>query len=187
VLTPRAVPWNGALAGTLEADAVAGERRAKVHTVASLTSVGNGVPITGQIDIGYDQHAGTVNFGDSHIATPATSLILSGTLGQNLDIRGRSTNLDEVLPALAMVSDKAPVTLPLKLDAAKRGEAAVAGMVSGPFENLQFCGRVTVTNASVEGHGFDRFSADVQASRQAVALRRAELARARIEIAGDAV
>ena len=191
VLTPRPVPWNGALAGTLEVDAVVGERSAKVHATASITPAANGTPIqsqiSGQVDVRYDQQAGTVNFGDSRIATPATSLILSGTLGQNLDIRARSTNLDDVLPALAMFSDNAPTSLPLKLDPAKQGEAAVVGAVSGRLDAAQFQGQVSVTNASIEGHGFDRFTADVQASRQAIALRRLALSRAQTQIAGDAV
>jgi len=187
VLTPRPIPWNGTLSGTLELDAAVGERVAIVHTVASITPAANGTAITGQVDLRYDQRAATLNFGDSHIATPATSLILSGTLGQNLDIRARSTNLDDLLPALAMLSDSAPAPLPVKLDRAKQGEAAVVGVVSGRLEDLQFRGQVTVANASVEGHGFDRFTADVQASRQAVALRHLAFSRARIEISGDVV
>ena len=148
VLTPRPVPWNGALSGTVEADAVVGEHSAKLHTATAIAPSGNGTPVTGQIDLRYDQRAGTVNFGESRVATPATSLILSGTLGQNLDIRARSTNLDDLLPALAMFNANAPANLPLKLDSAKRGEAAAVGTVTGPLDALQFQGQVTVTGAA---------------------------------------
>ncbi len=75
VLTPRPIPWNGALAGTLEVDSVVGQPVNKVHAVAAITPAGNGEPIQGQVDIRYDQQAGTVSFGDSHVATPATSVI----------------------------------------------------------------------------------------------------------------
>ena len=115
-VTARPLPWNGSLAGTLDVDAVVGERRAVVDTEATIQG-----QITGQINIHYDQRAGTVNFGESRIATPATSLNLSGTLGQNLDVRARSTNLDDVLPALGLFSDHPPATLPLKLDPRKQG------------------------------------------------------------------
>ncbi len=187
VLTPRPVAWNGTLAGTLEVDAVAGEGNAKVHTAASITPAADGIPLTGQLDLRYDQRAETVNFGESRIATPSTSLILSGTLGQHLDVRGRSTNLDNILPALSMLSDNAPASLPLKLDPAKQGEAALVGVVSGPLAASQFQGQVTLTNASFQGHSLDRFTADVMASRQSIALRRLALSRGQIEIAGDAV
>ncbi len=187
VLTPRPVPWNGTLAGTLEADAVIGARSAKLHTTTSITPSGNGTPITGEVDLRYDQRAGTVNFGESRVATPATSLILSGTLGQNLDIRARSTNLDDLLPALAMFDANAPARSPLKLDPARQGEAAAVGTVTGRLDALQFQGQVTVAGAAAEGHSFNRFTADLQASRQAIALRHLTLSRGQIEIAGDAV
>ena len=186
VLTPRPIPWNGALAGTLEVDTVVGERGSKVHAVASIAPAGNGEPIQGQVDLHYDQHAGTVSFGDSHVATPATSVILSGTLGQNLDVRARSTNLDDVLPALALLGDGAPTSLPLQLDRTKQGEAAAVGTVSGSLSDPQFRGQATVTNASIGGHGFDRFSSDVTASQHSVALQHVTLSRGPTEITGDA-
>ena len=186
VLTPRPIPWNGALAGTLEVDTVVGEPSSKVHAVASITPAGNGEPIQGQVDIHYDQQAGTISFGDSRVATPATSVILSGTLGQNLDVRARSTNLDDVLPALALLGDGASTSLPLQLDRTKQGEAAVIGTVSGSLNDPQFRGQVTATNAAIDGHGFDRFSSDVTASRHSVALQHLTLSRGQAEIAGDA-
>ena len=186
VLTPRPIPWNGVLAGTLEVDAVVGEPRSKIHAVAAITPAGNGESIQGQVDIRYDQQAGTVSFGDSRVATPATSVILSGTLGQNLDVRARSTNLDDVLPALALLGDNATTSLPLQLDRTKQGEAAVVGTVSGSLSDPQFRGQATVTNASIEGHGFDRFSSDVTASQHSVALQHLTLSRGPTEITGDA-
>lgn len=181
-LTPRPLPWNGSLSGGLEVDAVLGERRVVVDTTTAIQG-----QITGQLDLHYDQRAGTVNFGESRIATPASSLNLSGTLGQTLDVRARSTNLDDLLPALAMFSDHPPSALPLKLDPRKQGEVAVAGLVSGRLDAPQFQGQVTVSNASIEGHVFDRFTADVQASAQAIALRHVILARAQTQVTGDAV
>jgi len=186
VLTPRPIPWDGALAGTLEVDTVAGEPVSKVHAVAAITPAGSGEPIQGQVDIRYDQHAGTVSFGDSHAATPATSMILSGTLGQNLDVRARSTNLDDILPALALLGDGGSTSLPLQLDRTKQGEAAVVGTISGSLSDPQFRGQATATNASIEGHVFDRFSSDVTASRHSVALQHLALSRGPTEITGDA-
>jgi translocation and assembly module TamB len=187
LVTARPVPWNGTLSGTLEVDAIVGQHSAKLHTATMIASTPNGTPLTGEVELRYDQRAGTVNFGESHLATPATSLIVSGTLGQNLDIRARSTNLDELLPGLVFFNASAPATLPAKLDAARRGEAAAVGMVSGPLDALQFQGQVTVAGASVQGHSFDRLIADVQASRQAIALRHLTLSRNQIEITGDVV
>ncbi|MEO8049849.1 MAG: translocation/assembly module TamB domain-containing protein [Acidobacteriota bacterium] len=186
VLTPRPVLWSGTLAGALEVDTVRGEPISKVHAMASIAPGGNGEPIQGQLDIHYDQQAGTISFGDSRVATPATGLILSGTLGQNLDVRARSTNLDDVLPALALLGDSAPTSFPLQLDRAKQGEAALVGAVSGSLNDPQFRGQATLTNASIQGHGFDRFSSDVTASLRSVALQHLVLSRGQTEITGDA-
>ena len=186
VLTPRPIPWNGALAGTLELDTAVGQANSKVHAVAAITPAGNGEPLQGQVDIHYDEQAGTVSFGDSHVATPATSVILSGTLGQNMDIRARSTNLDDVLPALALVGDGTSSSLPLQLDRSKLGEAAVLGSVCGSLSDPQFRGQATASNARIEGHDFDRFSSDVTASRESVTLQHLTLSRGQTEIAGDA-
>jgi translocation and assembly module TamB len=113
-------------------------------------------------------------------------LNLSGILGQSLDVRARSTNLDDVLPVLAMFNASPPATLPVKLDARKQGEVAVAGLVIGRLDAPQFQGQVTVTNASVEGHTFDRFTADVQASTQAIGVKSLLLSRGQTQVMGDA-
>ena len=60
------------------------------------------------------------------------------------------------------------------------------GAVSGSLDDLQFRGQATVTNASLEGHAFDRFTADGQASRKAISLARLVLSRGQTEIAGEA-
>ena len=105
--------------------------------------------ITGQIDIHYDQRAGTVSFGESRIATPATSLNLSGTLGQNLDVRARSTNLDDLLPALAHVERQRAG------DFAAQTRSAQAGRGGGRWLGERASRRSAVSRAS-DGHQCQR-------------------------------
>jgi translocation and assembly module TamB len=183
VLTDRPVAWSGTLGGSVTADAVLGQRRAKVQAGVSIAPASRGIPLEGQVEMNYDQQTGAIRLGDSHLATPSTSLDLSGTLGQTLAVRARSTNLDDALPALAMLSGSAPRELPLKLN---RGEATLSGSVSGSLEDPQFRGQAAITSASVEGHSFDRFAGDVEASSRALVVRRLSLARGAMQIAGDA-
>jgi translocation and assembly module TamB len=182
VLTDRPVAWSGTLAGSLNADAVLGQRRAKVQTSVSISPASNGTPLEGQVQMSYDQETGAIHLGESYVATPSSSLALSGTLGEPLAVRARSTNLDDALPVLAMLSNSAPRELPLKLN---RGEATLSGTVSGPPENPQFRGQAAVTNASVDGHSLDGFSGEVEASRRALVVRRLSLSRGAMQIAGD--
>jgi translocation and assembly module TamB len=183
VFTDRPLPWDATMAGTLTTDTVFGERDAKVHATAVITPVPEGRPIQGQVDLNYDQQAGTLDFGNSQLQTPATALTFSGTLGQRLEVRARTTNLDDVLPALALVSANPPRSLPLKLN---RGEVAMVGTVTGPLDDPEFRGEGSVTNASIQGYGFDRLNSDVQASRRSVALSRLTLVRGAAQITGDA-
>ena len=183
VLTDRPVAWSGTLAGSIIADAVLGRRRARVQTSVSISPASSGIPLEGQVELSYDQQTGAIRLSDSYVATPSSSLALSGTLGEPLAVRARSTNLDDVLPALAMLSESAPRELPLKLN---RGEATLSGALSGPFEDPQFRGQAAVTSASVDGHSFDRFTGDVEASRRALVVRGLSLSRGAMQIAGDA-
>jgi translocation and assembly module TamB len=186
VLTDRPVPWSGTLAGNLTADAILGQRQAKIQATTTISPAPGGAPIEGQIDASYDQQTDLIRLGDSHVATPSTSVDVSGTLGQTLMVRARSTNLDDVVPALAMIDATAPPVLPLKLN---RGEAVISGVLSGPLSasvtDLQFRGQATVSSASFEGHSFDRFSGDVEASSNAVTVRRLSLSRGAMQISGD--
>ena len=184
ILTPRAIPWNGILEGTVTADMVLGEPRAKMHAAGTIAPTGGTTPIQGQFDVSYDQRAGTIAFGESRVNTPATSLALSGILGQTLDVRARTTDLNDILTALALAGDGARPNLPFALTRG-RGEASAVGTVAGPLADPEFRGQVSLTSASIAGHGFDRFASDVQANRRNIALRRLSLARGATQITGD--
>ena len=186
VLTDRPVSWNGVLAGAVVVDAVIGQPSAKIHAAASITPASLGAPIEGQIDVTYDQGTGTVSFGESHVNTASSNVNLSGTLGRTLDVRARTTNLDDVLAALAMAGEAAPKALPVQFNRGQ-GEAAVAGTFTGAMSDPEFRGQVSLANASIEGHSLDRLSGDAQISRRSVALRRLTIARGQMQIAGDAV
>lgn len=185
LLTARLIPWDGILAGSVEAGAVWGASRAQIHATGSITPTGSSTPLQGQFDVAYDQSAGTVTFADSRVNTSASSVTLAGTLGQALDVRVRTTNLSEMLAALALTGAGVPKTIPLRLN---RGpsEAAAVGVVTGSLADPEFRGQVSLLRASIEGHGFDRLTSDVQASRRGVALHQLAIVRGPTQIAGDA-
>jgi len=189
VFTDRAVAWNGVMAGDAVVDAVLGEPLTRLQAtviIARPASVTDGTPIEGRVEFGYDQRAGALRLGASHVATSATSVDVSGTLsasaGQTLDVRARSTNLDDVMPALLLLDPNAPTTLPLKLDG---GEANVAGVISGTPDLPRFRGQIALTRPVVDGHAFTRISSDVDATRANIALQRLAIIRGGMSINGD--
>ena len=186
-LTDHTIPWNATLAGAFSLDAVIGKQTAKFRgNIGVYPGAGN--PIEGHLDVAYDQAAGAFfEFGKSYLTTAATRFEFSGIPGQSMEVHAQSTNLDEVLPALAMVSPDAPKELPLKL---KNGQAILTGVVKGPQGDASFTGQGSVTNGIVtfnnEGHPFDSFTATISANRKNVSLSAFTLARGTTTVDGQA-
>ncbi len=182
-LAATTVPWTGSAGGVLTTDATLGSADAKLR-ISSIISPNAATPsasgIQGQIDFRYDQSAGTVSFGDSRVNTPATSINLSGTLGQLLNVRARTTDLEDLRPAMAMLSKTVPKTLPIQL----HGEASANGTVVGPLNDLQFRGQAVVSNSVVQGHAVDRFSGEVQANARGIEIANLNLSRGATLITG---
>jgi translocation and assembly module TamB len=187
VLTDRPVPWNGTLAGAFSLNTILGKQAAKFQSNIGIYPAHEGSPIEGHIDLNYDQAANTVQLGQSYIKTAATRADFLGVLGQTLDLRAQTTNLDDLLPALAMVDPGAPKQFPLTL---KNGQAAIAGVLKGPLDNPHFSGAGTVTNGIVTfenvAHPFDSFAASIDADRGSVHLTNVKLARGATTIDGQA-
>jgi translocation and assembly module TamB len=181
VLTDRGVAWSGTLNGPFRIDETAAG--AEVRGDLAVTPGGDGIPVQGQIHVTYSQAAGTVDLGSSWMATPATRVDLDGTLGRSLHVRLRTGDPDDLLPAIAMARGSAPASLPLKLT---NGSATAEGTVTGPLEDPRFAGQVRIAGGVVEGHAFDRFTAEVEADPRAVRASGLTLARGMTEITGSA-
>jgi len=188
ILTPRPIAWNGVLTGTAEVDAILGEAATKAHVTAVVAplAAAAGTPIEGQVETAYDQRAGTLQLDKAHMATTATSVDVSGTLsnagGAALDLRVHSTHPDDFLPAWMMFDPNAPSQLPVQLD---RGDASVAGSISGTLDAPRFRGQVALNRPVVMGHPLTRITSDVDAAKESVTLRRLALTRGPMTINGD--
>jgi translocation and assembly module TamB len=183
IFTDRPVAWSGTLSGPFRLDQTVGGSDLVARATLMVARADGGVPVEGEIDGLYDQAAGTVGLGSSHIATPASRLDVSGTLGQTLRVQLRTSNPDDLLPAIAMVEAHPPSTLYLKLNG---GSASADGSVTGPLDNPTFAGRALITNGAVEGHGFDRLAAQVEADKRGIRAERLSLVRGTMEVTGAA-
>ncbi len=184
--TDRALPWNGVLAGpvSLDAtDATVGRPDVRARADLSLSPAGKSAPVEGRINVAFDQAAGNVSLDSSYVSTPTTRLEASGTLDQDLDVRFRSTNPDDVLPALALLDPQAPREIPLKLN---NGSVEAEGRITGRWEQARFLGHISVSNGIIQGHRFDQFSGDIAASRDSIAASRFTLKRGAAEASGNA-
>jgi translocation and assembly module TamB len=183
ILTDRPVAWSGTLAGTFSADTTVGQKDTMARANLSIVPAPGGAPVEGHLDAAYDQAAGTVALGSSSFATPATRVEVSGTLGKMLQVRLRSTDLNDLLPALALAEDNPPSEIPLKL---RNGSVTADGSVTGPLDQPRFTGQVTVSNGAIQGHGFDRFTGEIDATRQEISGTRLTVLRGAMTASGSA-
>lgn len=181
IVTDRALPWDGTLRGTFELNTTKGEPDTEASANLSILPASSGNPLDGLIDARYSQPTGLIELGESYLATPSSRLELSGTLGHTVKVKFSSRNLDDVLPALAF-ADKPPKTVPLKL---MSGSAEADGTVTGPLENPEFRGQVLVIRGTVQGHAFDQFDADLQASKEALRSSRFVLTKGEAKASGS--
>ncbi|HML15587.1 MAG TPA: translocation/assembly module TamB domain-containing protein [Bryobacteraceae bacterium] len=183
VITDRPVPWSGTIAGGFSVNAEVGQPAGNLSASLTITPGGGGEPLGGAVQFSYDQASDQLQLESAHVATPATELDVAGIVGNELSLRARSTNLDDVIPALAVMGMAAPKELPVKL---VNGNAGVNGTVSGPLNDPQFSGEASLTNASVGGHFIERTVAQVQANRRSVQLRGWTASRGATQLDGSA-
>jgi translocation and assembly module TamB len=181
--TDRSIAWSGTMAGTFSADATVGQTSSIARANLSIIPAPGGMPIEGHLDVAYDQAGGTVALGSSSLATSATRVEVSGTLGKMLQVRLRSTDLNDLLPALAMAEANPPSEIPLKL---RNGSVTADGSVTGPLDNPHFAGQVTVSNGEIQGHAFDRFSGDLDGTRMEIDGTRLVVSRGGMTVTGSA-
>ena len=183
ILTDRPVVWSGTMAGTFSADATVGRMDVIARANLGVVPASGGKPVEGRLDVAYDQAAATIALGSSSLATPATRVEFSGTLGKMLQVRLRSTDLDDLLPALAMVETNPPSEIPLKLP---NGSVTADGSVTGALDDPRFTGQVTVSNGEIQGRRFDRFAGEIDATRAEISGTRLIASRGSMTLAGSA-
>ncbi len=129
IVTPRAMPWNGTLSGSVMLDSTLGENVTQASAKLGIAPAPNGTPIERtSLIAAYDQREGELTFGDSYITTPSTRLDASGALGRRMAVHLHTSDLGDVLAALPLLEDSAPRELPLKLN---HGVIDAAGSVTG--------------------------------------------------------
>ncbi|MGH9665895.1 MAG: hypothetical protein ACRD9L_15830, partial [Bryobacteraceae bacterium] len=172
---PKPFPWAGIVSGPVKLAGVfakSGIRSLRLDSSLAIVRGSGGIPIDGAIQVSYDQSAAAVRFGDSHISTPSSSLELSGTLGETLRVKARSSDLNDVLPVIGFVSAGPPKPLPVALHG---GSAAFDGAVRGPLRSPTVSGQGNIAKFSLNGVNVDRASADFDLAASGVTLRSFEL------------
>ncbi|MFB3776955.1 MAG: translocation/assembly module TamB domain-containing protein [Bryobacteraceae bacterium] len=161
-------PWRGLASGAIELIGIwAGGalHGVKLTGRVGITPADAVKPISGFVDMTLDQGAGTLTFGDSHLATAASRASFTGALGQRLRVELETSNLEDLLPAAAYLNGGATPRLPIAL---RNGIARFSGTVTGGLNDPRAAGRLSLTNFTYESRLFDRLEADGAVSRRGV-------------------
>ncbi len=183
MMLARPLPWDGTLSGTFSTAVTLGQPDLVLRANMDILPVPGAQRLEGHVEVAYDETAQTLALGSSSVSTPATRVELSGTLGRSLRVQMRSTNLDDLLPALAVVREDAPASLPLKLN---NGSLTLDGIVRGSAGDPHFTGQVAIVNGQVNNYLVDRFSAEADASLRQVLARNIRASRSGVELTGSA-
>jgi translocation and assembly module TamB len=171
VFHPGGLGYDGVISGPLLAD---GNLRNTSSLVAkanlTIAPASRGVPVSGHIGIDYNGRAGTIMLAQSHLGLPHTTVDLSGSLGQQIQVRLVSRSFADFKPLAAI-----PVTF------TGSGAATVNATVTGSLSEPRITGQVAVTNFAVDDRAFTRLGAGFAASKSSAAVTDAVLTRGTLQ------
>ncbi len=162
--------WSGAARGPLSFQGEltdAGLRNALAQAELSIKPKDGEIPVTGQLNLVWNQALGKVDFGSSHLETEQARVDFHGALGERLDVGFRTTRLLDLEPVIAMLRHEDQYRLPLRLQG---GEARFDGVVSGAMGKLDVSGHVALTNVVYEEVLLERVESEVHLTRSQLDL-----------------
>lgn len=160
--------YSAIVSGPVQASgslAKGGVRGLVAQTRLNIVPGTGALPLRGLLDVRYDQRRGVVEVGNSNLNFPNSSIQVSGTLSQQLQVHFRSRNLRDFEPLLALASKEKPQPLPITL---RDGVAQFDGTVTGALEDPRIAGTVLLTNFVLQERQFDRLDATLDAAKTGV-------------------
>src|SRR5580704_16901490 len=177
---------SGTLSGKVRLDGrLSGAGASAVVLDAQLDVVPgtSGVPVKAAIGISYDQRAAQLQLGNSEASIGSTSVSVSGTLGQNLNVHLVSGDLNDTLPLFPLFGEKPPEQLPLSLHG---GLARFDGVVEGPLGNLRVSGKADLTHLVWKGRELDHVATTLNVDKTLANLYTIAIDQEQMHIVGQA-
>jgi len=179
------VVWNGNFSGpaSVTGELLEGDLRDVLVRGRMTVEPAEGEhPVEGFIDLTYDQSTDSIDFGKSFAATRFSRMQLGGTLGQLLEVTLQTTDLNDLRPAIGMLTQGPPPALPVKL--LSNGTARFQGTVAGPLEDPTVRGRGSISRFVFEGHTIGQAEASVVVSSSGVSVKNAIVTKDQMRAAG---
>jgi translocation and assembly module TamB len=164
------VPWDGAVSGPVELTATLRGRSNYLTANGSMAiaPVEGEAPLEGNVEFAYDSRSQRLSLGDSHVRTTSSSINARGELGETLQVRVETVDLNDLLPAVRMATDNVPEQLPVRL--ASGGKVMFDGSASGPLKTARVAGKLEGRGLLVRDQTIDAVSARLQAAPSGLRL-----------------
>jgi len=143
------------------------------HASLSITPAPHGVPVSGRVKADYSGRADSVTLSPSYLALPHSRVDLSGSLGQQIQVRLVTRDMSDFHPLAAI-----PVVFGAP---GNPGSATVNATVAGKLSAPAITAQVDATNFSVDGRPFTHFGADVNATRSGASVANGVLSRGALQ------
>jgi translocation and assembly module TamB len=164
------LPWSAAVSGPIRARGPDLNVQAKVR----LSPMPSATPVTGQVDVAWDQKSGQIRFSDSFVELPASRLTFSGA-PQGIDFGIITRDLEDFSPVVSTAE------LPVRLDG---GQAEWQGRWTGGVAKPRFQGRLTLDKFEVQKRRIERLSTDVDVVAGMVRFARLDLRQSQLRLQG---
>ena len=164
-------PYDGMISGPFDATGKLQEsnlHRMIAGATLEIEPAGIGVPVHGEVTAAYNGTTGTVELGRSWLELPHTRLDLSGVLGQRLEVKLQSRDLNDLSPVIKAAS------LPVKLSG-QNGSVDFNGTVSGPLADPKIAGHAAILNATYNSQQIDSLTGDFTAMKTQATVNNAAL------------
>ncbi len=139
-----------------------------VEAKVELSPGAAGLPLAGDLNVHYDERAGTLALEASQLTLGSTQMKVSGTVGESVEWHVVSRNLNDILTALNLAGRQVKTPVPVELGG---GVARFDGIVTGPINASHVVGNAQLTNFRYQQQTFDRFSAQIDATSSLLTLR----------------
>ena len=156
-----------------------GHAHATVRAPSEAAASGN-IPVSGEIEVDYDRPRGVASFGHSHLEMRQTRIAIDGTLSNHSHLNVE-LNTGDLYELSTLLTEVTPVPAGKRGDGLAahvfdvHGPAHLTGVLQGPMDSPTFAGGVSANDFTVQGSGWRRLRANVQAQSSGVEIKDGEL------------
>jgi len=173
--TSKPLAWTGSAGGPVRLTGTLDERAddLTVHADLLISPLSGGIPVSGAVQLRYLSKANTLDFGNSHLDFPNTSVSFSGSLSNRTQVVVDSSDLEDLKPLMSLLTlSVRPGVWPVLLE---NGSAHFSGSIGNLLTSSVFDGQLNATDFRLLGQSVDAVSAKLSVSANGIDVAASDL------------